>query len=282
MHNMEEDSFMGTCLMQDGRYVTLSWQQLDKAFRKVMEYDYVIPPALKILLQDLYNNAMADVLALEDQIEISECTYQQMMATASHERDAKRAARKSTKNVRPATFVLGTPDDCGMFGTEGTHPKGGQDISSDNDHALLQKAAILEDVKVVDPRQPSRKSRRNILSLTKKPDETNEDEPGTKKDGKEHMTAEIPNHAPLEDATPGANQDSFESQLVTKTDGAEDKTGETANHNTFEDGTTRNTMIQSLRNGIGTTTTRPGYTSGQKEYGARTYQTEWKKTGSWE
>ena len=276
MHNMEEDSFMGTCLMQDGRYVTLSWQQLDKAFKKVMEYDYVIPPALKILLQDLYNNAMADVLALEDQIEISECTYQQMMATASHERDAKRAARKSSKNVRPATFVLGTPDDSGMFGTEGTYPKGGQDISSDNDHALLQKAAILEDVKVVDPREPSRKSRRNILSLTKKqplynvdnevedakrvpkkdvsehegfdageqtvkegkkPDETNEDQPGTKKDGKDHMTAEIPNHDPLEDATPGANKDSFESQLVTKTDGAEDKTGETANHDTFEDAT---------------------------------------------
>ena len=92
MHNMEEDSFFGTCLMQDGRYVTLSWQDLNKAFKKVLEYDYVISPTIEKLCQDLYNAAMVDVLALEHQIEISQCAYQQAKANATLARQAKRAA----------------------------------------------------------------------------------------------------------------------------------------------------------------------------------------------
>jgi hypothetical protein len=156
MHNMEEDSFFGTCLMQDGRYVTLSWQHLDKALKKVLEYDYVISPTIEKLLQDLYNAAMADVLALEEQIEISECTYQQMKANATLARQAKRAARNSTSEAHVPTIARMT-----IYGTQ-------DEITSDKDHSHLQLAAKLEVGKVVATRQQSRQSRRNILSLTKR------------------------------------------------------------------------------------------------------------------
>ena len=168
MHNMEEDCLFGTCLMQNRRYVTLSWQHLDKAFRKVLEYDYVISPAMEKQLQDLYNDAMADVIALEHQIEISQCAYKQMQADATLAREAKRAARNSTSKAnvpttaptmkrvtkeRPKITIFGTQEDCAKLDMAATHPIHEKEIASDNADFPPPLATQEEVVKVQAPRQ---------------------------------------------------------------------------------------------------------------------------------
>jgi hypothetical protein len=72
---MEEDSIIGTCLMLDGRYETFSWEQLHKAFKRVLEENYVIDSLSEKQWPDLYNAAMADVLTLGKNIELSQCAY---------------------------------------------------------------------------------------------------------------------------------------------------------------------------------------------------------------
>ena len=96
VHNMEEDSFLGTCFMQDGRYVTLSWQEINKAFKKVKEDAYVISSKNEELLRDLYDAVMMDVLTLEKNIEFSECAYHQQKEAAREARDARREQQHIT------------------------------------------------------------------------------------------------------------------------------------------------------------------------------------------
>ena len=96
VHNMEEDSFLGTCFMQDGRYVTLSWQEINKAFKKVKEDAYVISSKNEELLRDLYDAVMMDVLTLEKNIELSECAYHQQKEAAREARDARREQQHIT------------------------------------------------------------------------------------------------------------------------------------------------------------------------------------------
>ena len=103
VHNMEEDSFLGTCFMQDGRYVTLSWQEINKAFKKVKEDAYVISSKNEELLRDLYDAVMMDVLTLEKNIEFSECAYHQQKEAAREARDARREQQHIT--------IAGTPPD---------------------------------------------------------------------------------------------------------------------------------------------------------------------------
>ena len=222
MHNMEEDSFLGTCLMQDGRYVTLSWQDLDKAFKKVLEYEYVISPTKEKILQDLYNAAMADVLALEHQIEISQCAYLQAKANATLARQANRAARNSTskapvpttvlpkkrgREVIPQITILGTQDDSGILEMDFKTPIGVDEISSDknNSHLPFAGGEVVE--KAQGPRQQSRQSGRKILSLTKRRslinvlNKTSFEEPACEEKG-------CQNHNNCaEDAEPGPNID---------------------------------------------------------------------------
>ncbi len=221
MHNMEEDSFFGTCLMQDGRYVTLSWQDLDKAFKKVLEYEYVISPTKEKLCQDLYNAAM-DVLALEHQIEISQCAYQQAKANATLARQAKRAARNSTskapvpttvlpmkrgRDVIPQITILGTQEDSGILEMEFKTPIGVDKISSDKDDSHLPLAAGQVVEKAQAPRQQSRQSGRKILSLTKRrslinvENKASFEEPACKEKGRQN------HNNCAEDAVPGPNID---------------------------------------------------------------------------
>ena len=103
VHNMEEDSFLGTCFMQDGRYVTLSWQEINKAFKKVKEDAYVISSNNEKVLRDLYDAVMTDVLTLENNIEASECAYHQQKEAAREARDARREQQHIT--------IAGTPPD---------------------------------------------------------------------------------------------------------------------------------------------------------------------------
>ncbi len=190
MHNMEEDSFFGTCLMQDGRYVTLSWQHIHKALKKVLEDDYVISPTKEKMLQDLYNNAMADVLALEKQIEISQCAYQLLKANATVARKAKREGRTSTV-VIPQMTILGTQEDSG-----------------DNDESNVPLAAKVVGGTVVAPKAKTRASGRKILSLTKRRSMKSVDNKASRaaKDGEEPITAESDKPNNMEDEEPRPNK----------------------------------------------------------------------------
>ncbi len=213
MHNMEEDCLFGTFLMQDRRYVTLSWQHLDKAFRKVLEYDYVISPTMEKQLQDLYNAAMADVFALEHQIEISQCAYKQMQADATLAREAKRAARNSTSKAnvpttaptmkrvtkgRPKITIFGTQEDCGELDMVATHPILEKEIASDNANFPPPLAMQEEVGKVQAPRQQSRQSGRKILSLTKRRSLINV--ANNEFESEEHIAAKGANYNELEEA----------------------------------------------------------------------------------
>ena len=93
VHNMEEDSFSGTCFMLDGRFVTISWQDLNKAFKKVKEEAYVISFITEKLLRDLYDKVMVDVVTLEMNIEASRSAYNQKIEAAQTARGKK--TRKS-------------------------------------------------------------------------------------------------------------------------------------------------------------------------------------------
>jgi hypothetical protein len=99
-HNLEEDSEIGTCLMEDGRYETLDWNDLDKSFRRILEIDYVPNSVDEKLLRDLFDEAMVDVLAMEDKIETSQSLYRQQ-ETATNEVRAAKLADKSKQFFKP-------------------------------------------------------------------------------------------------------------------------------------------------------------------------------------
>ena len=44
LHNMTETMSNATCLMKDGRDVTLSWDKLHQSFKRIKEWEYIIPP----------------------------------------------------------------------------------------------------------------------------------------------------------------------------------------------------------------------------------------------
>jgi hypothetical protein len=110
VHNMEEDSFSGTCFMHDGRFVTLSWQEINKAFKKVKEDAYVISSKNEKLLRDLFDAVMTDVLTLENNIEASECAYQQQKEAAREAREAKRLVNHITIAGTPPHDALKTSE----------------------------------------------------------------------------------------------------------------------------------------------------------------------------
>ncbi len=95
-HNLEEDSEIGTCLMEDGRYETLGWNDLDKSFRRILEIDNVLNNVDEKLLRDLFNEEMMDVLSMEEKIETSQILYRQQNTAAIEARLAKQAERSKT------------------------------------------------------------------------------------------------------------------------------------------------------------------------------------------
>ena len=109
VRNMEEDSFTGTCFMKDGRFVTLPWQEINKAFKKVKEDAYVISSKNEQELRDLYDVVMTDVLTLEKNIEFSECAYFQQKEAARESRDTRKQQQHIT--------IAGTPPDDAVKGS---------------------------------------------------------------------------------------------------------------------------------------------------------------------
>ncbi len=69
LHNMTEKSYYGTCLMNDGRLVTMSWDKLHQAFKRIKEWDSVIPARKQKELREMYLAACEDTTALELRIE---------------------------------------------------------------------------------------------------------------------------------------------------------------------------------------------------------------------
>ncbi len=88
MHNMQEDSHLGTCLMMDGRYATLSWDKLLLAFKRVKEEAYVMTKAQMTQCEELYRATILDRPALELRIAKCEKDYKIPLATARMGRQA--------------------------------------------------------------------------------------------------------------------------------------------------------------------------------------------------
>jgi hypothetical protein len=89
--------------MLDGRFVTISWQDVNKAFKKVKEEAYVISFITEKLLRDLFDKVMVDVVTLEMNIEASRSAYHQQIEAAQTAREARRLAHHVT--------IAGTPPD---------------------------------------------------------------------------------------------------------------------------------------------------------------------------
>jgi hypothetical protein len=118
MHNMEEDSHLGTCVMMDGR---LSWDKLGLAFKRVKEDKYVMFNSMRKQCRQIYLAAIADVTAVELQIPKSEREY---IEAEDKVRKARRAALEAKAQEKkepaapeprakkePATLKKGTLND---------------------------------------------------------------------------------------------------------------------------------------------------------------------------
>ena len=94
MQNMVEESYLGTCLMMDGRYVTLSWDKLKAAFKRVKEDEYVMTQSAQNACRQMYLAAIADVTALELTIADCEREYKVSLAKVRMNRKAASEAKK--------------------------------------------------------------------------------------------------------------------------------------------------------------------------------------------
>ncbi len=100
MHNMEEESLCATCLMMDGRYVTLSWDHMHLAFKRVKEESYVMTEAMQTECLNMYIAALRDSTALEILIRQRELEYKVAMDAASIAHEAKVAATKARSQAK--------------------------------------------------------------------------------------------------------------------------------------------------------------------------------------
>ncbi len=104
LHNMTEASYYGTCLMSDGRYITISWDKLHQAFKRIKEWDSIIPPKKDKELRAVYIGACADTTALELRVEQSQAEYKDGIERVRLKREAAREAAAALKNKKtPST-----------------------------------------------------------------------------------------------------------------------------------------------------------------------------------
>ena len=104
LHNMTEASYYGTCLMSDGRYITISWDKLHQAFKRIKEWDSIIPPKKEKELRAVYIGACADTTALDLRVEQSQAEYKDGIERVRLKREAARAAAAALKNKKtPST-----------------------------------------------------------------------------------------------------------------------------------------------------------------------------------
>ena len=100
MHNMEENSVTGICLMTDGRYVVLPLDRIHVAFKKVLEAEYVMSAYDEEECHALYNAATKDTTALE--LRLAKCLsdYNDSVRDAYLARSAKLAAGRATRTSK--------------------------------------------------------------------------------------------------------------------------------------------------------------------------------------
>jgi hypothetical protein len=100
MHNMEELSEFGTCLMTDGRYLTIASYDLFMAFKRIKEDTYKISPVNESKCQALYVAAAGDTTAMKIRIEKSQLEYS---AALKQVQEARAARRKELARIAKAT-----------------------------------------------------------------------------------------------------------------------------------------------------------------------------------
>jgi hypothetical protein len=108
MHNMEEDSHVGTCLMMDGRYATLSWDKLLLAFKRVKEEAYVMTKAQMTLCEELHKAAIVDKPSLELRIAKSEKRYKMGRQAVQDAKPTKKKKPVAPKRATLSEICLGT------------------------------------------------------------------------------------------------------------------------------------------------------------------------------
>ena len=102
LHNLTEESYFGTCLMTDGGYLTLSWDLLHQAFKRITEWDLRLTTPKQKELRDLYIKAIADTTALELRITQSQSEYNEGIERVRVSREAKREAAAAAKlKIKP-------------------------------------------------------------------------------------------------------------------------------------------------------------------------------------
>ncbi len=99
LHNMTEEAYYGTCLMTDGRDVTLSWDHLHQAFKRIKEDSYIILRPKEKLLREIFIGAMADTTALELRIARCQSEYKDALDKVAAAKAAI-AAEKKKNNVK--------------------------------------------------------------------------------------------------------------------------------------------------------------------------------------
>ena len=107
-HNMEPKSECGTCIMTDGRYATMSWTNLDKAFKRIKEDTYKIPPLEEKRCQDLYVAAAANTTELKLRIKQSQSDHMAALNVAKAARAARLAQLKASKTAQTKQPVPGS------------------------------------------------------------------------------------------------------------------------------------------------------------------------------
>jgi hypothetical protein len=93
MHNIEEESICGICLMEDGRYVTLNWDSLHLAFKRVKEDEFALTEAKGKEIRNMYLTALEDYTASELRIAHAQAAFQK----ATHEADLAHRAKLAAK-----------------------------------------------------------------------------------------------------------------------------------------------------------------------------------------
>ena len=152
VHNMEAESFSGTCFMRDGRFVTLTWQEINKAFKKVKEDTYVISRDNEKLLRDSYDTVMADVISLENNIEASQLAFHQQIEAAREVREARRlgkhistvegvviAGKEQTSITTVGVVVTTVEDETRIVEGEGGREPDGAAEKVDKDVSAVEK-----------------------------------------------------------------------------------------------------------------------------------------------
>ncbi len=99
LHNMTENMYYGTCLMNDGRLITISWDKLHQAFKRIKEWDCIISILKQNELRDMYLAACADTTAMELRIEKSQLEYKAAIELVRVKREAAREAAAALKKA---------------------------------------------------------------------------------------------------------------------------------------------------------------------------------------